>query len=299
MSESRDLKVSASLEGTGQEFSEVFDPQQRDVPAALLYAEAELLQLRLTAEIAEAEATDRHEVVGDLRKLERNVASLVTEARLLSVDDVTDDRFKLEDKKRALSQRVHQITAGKKLEAARDEYRGVKNAVSELVRTMGHDDDKQVLNEILAQEYAVGITNNLERIRSVIVALESLHLRILDRMPDFLSGMFENLTKRQDSMVDSRKAEALIDAGQRHIHEEAWDNLREVDRELWLLLPPQEQRSDEFKSYRDSMNDEQSNVCCSMAQEPRMPVKTPRPGSPSPRLPPCRRWDPSPPPSIA
>jgi molecular chaperone DnaK len=249
MSGSRDLKVSASLEGTGQEFSDVFDPQQRDVPAALLCAEAALVQSMFMAEMAEAEANHRHEVVGELRKLERDLASLVTESQLLSVDDVTEDKFKLQDKKRMLSQRVHQITAGKKLEVARDEYRAVKREVSELVRTMGNGDDQQVLNEILAQDYAVGIANNLEKVRSVIVALENLQFRILDRMPDFLIGVFENLTKRRNSMVDSRKAQALIDAGQRHIHEEAWDNLREVDRELWRLLPQQEQRADEFKSF--------------------------------------------------
>jgi molecular chaperone DnaK len=249
MSESRDLKVSAYLDSTGQEFAEIFHGELRDLPTPLLCEQTALLQSRFVVEIAEAEANDRAAVVSELRKLERDVASLVTESRLLTADDVTDEKFKLQDRQRALSQCIHQITAGKKLDFARDQYQSAKDSASELVKSMGNDRDKQALNEILAQDYVVGITNSLERIRSVTTALEHLQFRILDRTPDFLMGLFENLTKRRKSMLDRRKAEALIDAGQRYILNEAWDDLREINRQLWLLLPQEEQKSDEFKPF--------------------------------------------------
>jgi len=38
----------------------------------------------------------------------------------------------------------------------------------------------------------------------------------------------------------------MIDAGRRHIAEEAWDNLREVNHQLWRLLPQEAQKSKEY-----------------------------------------------------
>jgi molecular chaperone DnaK len=68
---------------------------------------------------------------------------LSAKATLLSIDDVTDDRFKLEDQKRRIAQRIYQVTSGKKLEAAKAEYTATKNEVAELVERLGTSKEKQ------------------------------------------------------------------------------------------------------------------------------------------------------------
>ena len=60
--------------------------------------------------------------------------SLIGDAAKLSSDDVTDDKFQLEDKKRKLAQELHELTSGKRLQQAKDEYAETKQDVGTLVR---------------------------------------------------------------------------------------------------------------------------------------------------------------------
>lgn len=249
MSESQDLTVSAYLNGTGQEFSQVFDPKPRAVPVKTLATEIQLLEAELENEHKEAEANENYETVAGLNKLRNEVQELVGEAALLSIDDVTDDRFKLEDKKRKLAQDLNLLTAGKKVDKARTEYSLAKKEVSLLVSQSGDDKERHQLAEILAREHTFISSNNPDRINSAIQQLESLRFQILLRTPDFLVAMFENLVERRTAMNDQLQVKSLIEGGRRHIAAEAWGELRQVNGRLWNLLPQTEQDSQEMRHF--------------------------------------------------
>jgi hypothetical protein len=46
---------------------------------------------------------------------------------------------------------------------------------------------------------------------------------------------------------DQLQAKNLIENGKRHIAEESWDELRQVNGRLWDLLPQVEQKAKEFR----------------------------------------------------
>jgi molecular chaperone DnaK len=73
MSESRDLTVSAYLNGTGQEFSQVFRGTARQVDPRLLASE--VLQLEAKSEADEAAAHGNYESAEKLEHLGRRRAS--------------------------------------------------------------------------------------------------------------------------------------------------------------------------------------------------------------------------------
>ncbi len=249
MSESRDLTVSAYVNATGQEFSQVFDPKPRAVPVDTLAGEVSMLETRLSKEIKYAEENENYEVVKELKELQGQVYELVGEATLLKIDDVTDDRFKLEDKKRRLAQRIHQLTSGKKLEQAKIEYQQVKGEVMAMVNEFGDDRERHQLEEFLAREHAVVTSTSQEKVEAATNALNSLRFQILGRTPRFLSRMFEHLVERRTAMNDQVQAKNLIDAGQRYMGTEDWDNLRTVNGRLWDLLPQPEKQSNEFRHF--------------------------------------------------
>lgn len=249
MSESRDLTVSAFVNATGQEFSEVFDPKPRAVPVDTLVGEVNMLETRLGNEIEDAQAKENFEVVEELQKLQGDVDELVGEATLLQIDDVTDDRFKLEDKKRRLAQKIHQLTSGKKLEQAKIDYQEAKAEVMTMVNQLGDDRERHQLEELLAREHAVVTSTSAEKVEAATTALNSLRFQILARTPQFLVGMFEHLVDRRTAMNDQLQAKSLIDAGRRYASSEDWDNLRTVNGRLWDLLPQPEQQSNEFKHF--------------------------------------------------
>jgi molecular chaperone DnaK len=249
MSESRDLTVSSYVNATGQEFSQVFDPKPRAVPVDTLASEVNMLEARLSNEIEDAEESENYQVVEGLKKLQGEIDELVGEAALLKIDDVTDDRFKLEDKKRRLAQKIHQLTSGKKLEQAKIEYREVKGEVMAMVNQLGDDRERHQLEELLAREHAVVTSTNVEKVEIATSAFNSLRFAILARTPEFLVGMFEHLLTRRTAMNDQLQAKNLIDAGRRYANIEDWDNLRIINGRLWDLLPQPEQQTSEFKHF--------------------------------------------------
>lgn len=112
MSESRDLTVSAHLTGTGQNFSQVFDPKPRTVPTKVLSSESVVLESKVQEELEDAREKGNETAARDLEKLVDEVQGLMLDASRFAEDDVTDDKFKLEDKKRRVAQTMHALTSG-------------------------------------------------------------------------------------------------------------------------------------------------------------------------------------------
>jgi molecular chaperone DnaK len=249
LSESRDLTVHAYLDGTNQEFSQVFDPKPRDVPIHVLTSEVELLEARFQEERKQAEANNNREVAEELEKLQRDVEVLTAKATLLSIDDVTDDRFKFEDQKRKIAQRIYQVTAGKNLDAAKAEYTTTKHELADLVRRLGTSKERQQFEEQMGQDFAVTVSNNLERVRAASSTLNRLQFQILMRTPEFLMGMFGSLVERRSTLNNPSLAENLIETGEGHIQKEEWDALRVVVGRLWDLVPEQARTAPELRHF--------------------------------------------------
>jgi len=249
LSESRDLTVQAYLDGTNQEFSQVFDPKPRDVPVRVLKSEIGLLEARFQTERKQAEANNNHEVAEELSKLQGDMDSLTAKGALLSIDDITDDRFKFEDQKRKIAQRIYQVTSGKNLDAAKAEYTTTKQELGDLVRRLGTLKEQQQFEEQMGQDLSVTVSNNLEKVRAANAMLNRLQFQILMRTPEFLMGVFESLAERRTTMNNPILAESLIETGQRHIQKEEWDALRMVIGRLWDFVPEQARTIPELRQF--------------------------------------------------
>jgi len=213
----------------------------------VLESEIQLLEANVENELAEARSAENYDVVESLEELETQIQELVGEAALLSIDDVTDDRFKLEDKKRRFAQALHLRTSGKKLHQAKTEYLRAKQEVMELVNATGNDKERHQLAELLARDHAVVNSTNPTKVQAATSAFEMIRFQILGRMPEFLVGLFEHLVERRASMNDELQAKNLIENGKRHIAEQSWDDLRQIVGRLWSLLPEPEQQAKEFR----------------------------------------------------
>jgi molecular chaperone DnaK len=241
MSESRELTITAHVTITGQEFSQIYTPEFRDVPIGTLRDEVDLLATRIDEEIAQAEERGNEESLEDLRGLSQPVRALQGEALLLSVDDVTDDRYKLEDRKRKLAQEVTALTASKRLEEARGRYLSAKESCLSLVDESGNDMERRAYNEVLEQEHIFLESSNPDKIEDKTEALESIRFEIFLRTPAFLVDWFNVLKERRERLNDQAHAKTLIEAGTAAIAAENFDRLREIDFELRALLPEGDQ----------------------------------------------------------
>ena len=249
MSESRDVTVSAYLNGTGQEFSQVFNGQARHVDTRLLATEVLQLETKIQSEIEDAQANDNHDGAAKLEKLNNELQSLIVESASLSSDDVTDDRFKLEDKKCKIAQGVFELTASKRIDAAKANYLQAKSDTASMVQESGNDRERNQLKETLAREELHIHSTNPERIDAATSELQRLHFQILARQPDFLVGMFQHLEEIRPTMNDQTQAKQLIDHGRRLVATKAWDDLRDVNGQLWMLVPDTERAEEDVRLY--------------------------------------------------
>lgn len=249
VSESRAVTVHAYVNPSGPEFSDVFTPKDRKVDAKALAEEIGLLEAKIEQEKAEALEHENYEVVDVLSKLSGPVQELQGEAVLLTIDDVTDNKYKLEDRKRRIAQELHQATSTKRIERLRAEYLEVRDSVSETVKESGNDVEKRQLQEIINHEHVFMATNSAQKMAEHISQLHRLEFQILMRSPDFLIGWFQNLVAKRETFNDQVQAKNLIEAGKQHIQGEDFDRLLEVNRRLFSLLPQREQESKDMRHF--------------------------------------------------
>jgi molecular chaperone DnaK len=247
MTESRDIRVEAYVNATGQDFSQVFNPKQRNVDVANLGHHLSLLQERLDRELDEATQAEQFETARELKRLESAILDLGDKAAKLSPGDVTDDRYKLEDKKRELAQQIDRLTSDKRIAKARKQYEEVRNECQQLVTKHGNDRDQFKLDQVIAQEHAFLKATNPKSIQQRTEILQKIISSIQVKQPDFLIGYFNYLCRQRSRMNDEAQASLLIEAGQRAIAMLDFDKLTSVLRQMIRLLP--EETQEEARSF--------------------------------------------------
>jgi molecular chaperone DnaK len=249
LTESRDLRVSAHLTGTGQSFSEVFEPQPRTVPVEMLVREIEGLEAKVQEELEDAREKGQTDTARNLGRLGTDVQALMLDASRLATDDVTDDKFKIDDRKRQAAQAMYELTSGKRLAQIRADYLEAKAEATALVSESGNDREKHHLRELIAREQTFLHSSNEQKLEAATAELNRVRFQIFLRTPGFLVGMFESLVERRAALNDQALAKQLIDNGRRVIAAEDWDDLREVNRRLWNLMPDDERTQQEMRPY--------------------------------------------------
>ena len=249
MTESRDLTVSAFVNGTGQEFSQVFTPKERKVSTQMLASEILMLETKVQAEIDDARENGNKQVADDLDNVLRGVQYLIVNAGEISEDDVTDKKFQIEDQKRKLAQNVFELTSGKRRDQAKAVYAVTKSEIQTLVRESGNDRERHIVSEILAREQTFINSTSPEKIQAATQELDSIRWHILMRTPEFLRGMFNHLSEKRASMNDQIQATQLIENGKRAIQRDDIEALQQINARLWDLMPATDKASDEMRAY--------------------------------------------------
>jgi molecular chaperone DnaK len=241
MSESRELTVSAYIASTGQAFEKIFSPKLRDVTVEVLAGEVELLGRRLHDEVVAATDGEHFELAGQLQRLNKQVEDLDQQVAVLTADDVTDDRYKLEDRKRKIASELDALTRDKLLDNIRREYEQVRDDCLKVVGENGNDAERRVTADLVRQGPSFISSKNPLKIREQIETLRSIHWKILRRTPEFLVGLHSSLVEQRQRFNDQAQAKSLIEAGKVAIAQENYERLDEINCGLINLLPQREQ----------------------------------------------------------
>jgi molecular chaperone DnaK len=237
ISESQDLTISAYLTMIDQEFKETFNPKERHTPVDVLVEQIHDLRCRIDGEIAQATDNEEYEIATGLTRLQREIVSVTNEADHLAIDDVTDKRYQLDDKKRKIAQEIDSMTKNKRVRKVIDMYSDTKGRCLTLIQKNGNDYDKKAFNDIVSQEPLFLSSNSVVKIQERADELESIIYRINWRTPEYLTNVFLWLKSEQTKMNDQSQAKNLISAGMFAAESENWDRLKEINYGLLSLLP--------------------------------------------------------------
>jgi len=159
----------------------------------------------------------------------------------ISPDDGTDTKYQCDNKKQKLATDVSRALADRRLREVRVEYSEALSDTAVVIEEHGSDEDRQRLQELQANEVVIESSNNVKRIESEIVQVYTLYWSIQMRRPEILQGLFVRLSERVSSMNQPERAEDLVRQGQAATDSADWPKLREVNRELHMLLPSRQQ----------------------------------------------------------
>ncbi len=238
ISESRDLTISAYLTMADQEFKQIFNPKERHTPISVLVEQVEELSEKLETEILEATEREDYETAKNLQSLKKQMNEIQTQSEKLSEDDITDNRYQLEDRKRKIAQEIDSATKDKRTQVAKSNYLEIKERCAELVNNNGNDYERKVLNDIVSREKAFLSSSSPLKIQEATDELHTLIIQILWRTPEFIVSIFRDLAQNERvRMNDQQQASMLIDAGLKSVKENDWEKLSEVNQRLLNLLP--------------------------------------------------------------
>lgn len=241
MSESRDLKITVYLMMTDQEYGNVFKPSVRHVSKDRLVQALKSMVLTIKEEVYDAEINGNYEAAQKLVDLEYELIDLLDQSEKMTVDDITDEKYQIEDRKRKIAQHVDALTRDKHIIKVKNKYFQAKRNIEYVLATYdATDTDRQSYQEILADEKVYLASNSSLKIQGIIDRLNELNVRVVWRSPKYLVELFSDLAQgRRGRFTRPEDASVLIDTGWKAIDERNYDQLRICINQLWNLLPPQ------------------------------------------------------------
>ncbi|MGB0982603.1 MAG: Hsp70 family protein [Saprospiraceae bacterium] len=239
ISESRDLTINAYLLLTDQEYQNVFNPSERYVEVSRLKEQLVKLLSSLNTEISDAEHNENYEVAADLNVIKKELRSLIMRLNNLRDDDVTDEKFQIEDQKRKLAQRIDNLTRDKHIIKVKMEYFATKRSAREAIENEhATEGDKQQFEQIMSREKAFLATNSRLKIQEVINQLSELRGRIYWKSPEYLISVFYYYMDKREEYKDKKRADAIIKQGEEAIEKGNYDRVKSCINQLYALLPP-------------------------------------------------------------
>ncbi|MDI3321985.1 Hsp70 family protein [Pinibacter soli] len=237
MTESRDLSVSAYLNMADQEFKEIFNPKKRHTSIEYLKEQVVDLSEKLDEEIEHATEKEDYEIAGALTKLKKEMEQVEDETETLALDDESDNRYKLEDRKRKIAQEISAATQNKRVQLAKEHYFEIKEECEKMIDENGNDYERQVFNGIVEKEEIFLTTNSPLKIQEKADELDGIIRQIQWRIPEFLVDIFSWLKRDSAKMNDQNVVKYLIEIGESAIENQQWDRLKDVNYSLFDQLP--------------------------------------------------------------
>jgi molecular chaperone DnaK len=236
ITESRDIKINAYVNISGQEFSEVFTPTSRNINLERLKEEVEYLQRVANKDLAKLINNEDYESGRKLQDAITNLDAIQDRLNYLASDDVTDEKFQLEDQKRKIATIIDGAGKDNRVREIRERYFERKEIAAYFVGQLQNEHFKKRFTQITQDENEV-LNGSESAIKRKIDELDHLNWDMRKRDLSYLSGVFMYYSMRPDADYrDPSRAAQLKQRGESAIERKSADELLNILYALYDML---------------------------------------------------------------
>ena len=251
ISESRDLSINVYISSLDLEIKEVFNPHQRTISKNKLLQEIQSAIDEISHEI-DIENASESENYSYLSKL-KNIADELTNCygRILELDenDTTEQKYQIDEQKRTLLQAFDDMVRSKNILAEIEEYKTQKQLAEDWLERATEKQRNDYQN-IIKNEKEFLASNDKILIRKKAKELDKLTDNIYYQQDESkISSFLYYKMKDLDDYIDQRKAQELINLGDRALDRNSYNELNPISNSLYNLLrnKPKWRHDDDFE----------------------------------------------------
>ena len=248
ITESRDLKINIFLESCDAEFKNVFSESERAISINKINMEINTVLADVEALIKTATAEENFEFSQQLENIRVGLIETQIAASLVNEDDISDAKFQLDDKKRKLIQNFDDLTRNKRIAKEIEDYHDIKSELEYHLNKETNAHFREKYARLIKNEREVINSVDKYLIRSKIKELEEFYDSVIQSSDENFISYFIGL-KYQTEFSDKRKAERLINDGDKAIDKQDYKSLRFIVYALSAMLPDYEKEKQ--KRFKD------------------------------------------------
>ena len=206
INESRDLKVTATLLMNDQEFTNVFVPTVRQVSIERMRGELKDLLYEARIQMNDAQRHEHYELAAQLQMISEKLNAAYERAANIGADDITDEKYQLEERKRALAKELDSLSKDTHLNEIIDEYLSERDYTQRLLQDANDAARMSRLEKIIQQEEQYLASQSLHVIKGNISELRRLKWEINKHDPVYLAGLYHYFNSLPDEDFSDPKA---------------------------------------------------------------------------------------------
>lgn len=250
ISESRDLKVEVYLTLSSQEYEDVFSPSETHIDLENMKMDLESFRINLLKKQNEVAASEDFGQAAMIRDLIEEIENLKNRINFLDADDVTDEKYQIDEARRAVAQKVHRIFNRSVLQKTLEKYYQAKaNARAAIASGQATDDDKKKFDQIIQSEKTYLSSDNVGLINMKITQLDGVSRAIYSRKEVTPADIINHFSwLKMMEYKEKREADALIKKGEKALDKNSHSALLDVVNQLYMLKKREEDNDpDSFK----------------------------------------------------
>jgi molecular chaperone DnaK len=248
ISESRDLSVKAVLLMNEQEFSEVFNPLERKVNTGRLLDDIRQLRREAAGKIKSFKKSQQYELAATAQDIQASLDYVASRLEMIGTDDITDEKYQLEEKKRKLAQQLDSMGKDQVLTEITELYFRRRNDCAYDIREAADPGKQASFDKIVADESSYLSSQSYYAIKAKIDELNNLIWEIRRHRPEtWISAFYYYANIATHSYTDPQEADRFKEAGEKALEQKNYEALKVTVNQLYNLMPDTGKTGDPLK----------------------------------------------------